>query len=302
MFGTFFSIIFSFERIEAAIIGRAVFFEPLTDISPESFLLPSIIYNYIIGIVISIVSILMLKKYFERRARPTLYLSLAYLSISIAVLTNTIGLTLELLSQLIPDMALFFVPYTPADSDLPIDLATTLFAISNIFLLYFISNIFSNAKLFAKFGNKFNILFVIITLIFCIVRMWTGISIFIMKVEIVQVTPTITAYANQWRILLFIILVIISLMVYSILIQSAISEAGRIDKKLHRRGFYLIAVSGILDISTWVFFIVDTIIFGITGIAITIYNYLAWTCAIIASFSAYLGYLLPNFLRKRWSD
>ena len=86
--------------------------------------------------------------------------------------------------------------------------------------------------------------------------------------------------------------------------RSALKEAGKAEEKLSRVGFRVIAAGQILNIMVLVFFVCDAVLILIdqSGSGYSFFIYLAWSSALAATILFYLGYVMPDWFKKRLTE
>ena len=93
--------------------------------------------------------------------------------------------------------------------------------------------------------------------------------------------------------------IVISVYIFTTLAVYSFREAKHTQQKIPKAGFRLIGSYGIFVDLVFVFFILDLIIGTINESGYTAFYYLAWTSGGISVFFAYLGYVMPNWLKNR---
>jgi len=80
----------------------------------------------------------------------------------------------------------------------------------------------------------------------------------------------------------------------------AFNESKKATKNLIKKGSQYIGFSGISMSLINIFFVIDELIVPGFGGAFSIFYYLAWICAILSEIFVYIGFILPDWIRKRW--
>ncbi len=120
-----------------------------------------------------------------------------------------------------------------------------------------------------------------------------------MGMLIVNLSFSEEAYSNIliyliWHILMSLY-IFISLAVYSF------KEAKKSDEKIPKTGFRMIGYYGVFVALVFILFITDLVVGMIADSGYTPFYYMAWISGAISSSFAYLGYVMPDWLKKRIS-
>jgi hypothetical protein len=87
----------------------------------------------------------------------------------------------------------------------------------------------------------------------------------------------------------------LGLVTQGILIYYSIKAMRLTDSKLYKRGFLLISFTAVLFILFFASYLLDSILGGWT-----IFLFVGWTLALISAIPTYVGYLLPDWFRRRY--
>ncbi|MFX1295194.1 MAG: hypothetical protein ACFFD2_10135 [Promethearchaeota archaeon] len=244
---------------------------------------PVMIMEFIVTVIVFSIGIIILRRWKERRTKPTLYLALAMFSVGSATLFAFLGLFIWFLNWIAAGF--------PADLlNTPLSEITTPIAYSCvipyvIFLFLFTIHIFSNKN--DKRAIPLIIIgAIIVTLIFHPQNYW-GLALEITDPPKIQ------------SIVLGIYL-IFNLIIYIVLFSYAYKESRRTEDEIMKKGFFVIALGQIANMFVFIFFLTDSIYSTLnpTFTGYSIFIYLAWISAMIAAILFYVGYILPNWFRK----
>jgi hypothetical protein len=230
----------------------------------------SVIIEPIVAIAISVTGIQLIRKYFQRKNTATLYLALAIICYSLAIWFSATGKILDYYSNVTQE--------EHSNTDFTIAIAYCFTALANIFSMGFIALIFreENNQLPLVFGTL------------------NGITIGLILSKV--------SFSNETydRIFPFLIYhILISTITYTMLIRSSFDEANKTEDKIPKTGFKLIGYYGVFIILVFVFFIFDLVWGMIRGHGFTPFYYIGWSSGAVASFFAYFGYVMPDWLKKR---
>ncbi len=235
----------------------------------------ALLYENAVAIWISVLAILAYTKYRKKRNPSTKFLAYSLIMLALSILTTGIG-----------KIIMFYAPFTPQEMNITgftILLGYVFSAASNIFAAKFIQIIFkdekSNFAFFASIVNGMTMGFIISKLIDP------------------EVAFSTTAYNKILPGLVWHIA--ITAVTYSTLIMTSRREAKLGDTKLFRTGFILISYYGVSYLMVFVFFVADLIYGTARGQGYTIFYYLGWTSAAISVGLGYLGYIMPEWFRRR---
>lgn len=253
------------------------------DIFTPELHLVAMVFELIASLAILFIAIKIFKRYRERETTATLYLAIALFSISAAAFFAFTGLASWLGSWVAAD----FAPTTSPEYynySLPIGY---FFVIPyDIFLILFTIHIFLDKD------NKKVIPFLICGIII-------GVLLFLptnyFGVDPEPSDPTST------RIIILGLFLLYNAIVYILLTYFAFRESKRTEQEIYRRGFQAIGIGFVANLLVFVFFLIDSILilFEPGSPGYSIFVDLAWICGFVAAFCFYIGYILPDWFRKR---
>ncbi|NHI94050.1 MAG: hypothetical protein EAX96_16290 [Candidatus Lokiarchaeota archaeon] len=244
--------------------------------------IPIMSFELITAIILIILGTAIFIRWIDRRTRPTLYLSLALFSITIAVFIVFTGLFSWFLTWIISGMG---AVYSPDLYVFSLPLGYSFVVGYDIFLLLFTIHIFSD-KNEKKVIPVAIIGAILIILLFLPTNYWG--------------TNESLGDPVSIRTLTLGLFLVYNMVIYIILTNYAFREAKHADKKVTRRAFQAIGIGQILNILIFIMFLGDAILLLLdpSSPGYSIFVYFAWTFALVATFLFYLGYILPNWFKK----
>lgn len=238
------------------------------------------------GIFLIFINILTFRRYLERKRTATLYLSLAIFSMMIAVLISSIGRLVAFLGN--PFLQHYYgIQYVPF---VWIPLALAVNIVGDMLFLLFSSAVFYNNN------EKFNLISII-----------SGAAILVLAIFLVP-SPALNPVDHQPGVLYTILFYIFWSLcgVYSmgtgLLITYSALKMSRKDRPLlEKRGLQIISLFGIFLSLFNIMWVIEA--FGrypLIGGNFSPFFFIGWIFAHTGVFFIYLGFVLPNWLRKRW--
>ncbi len=225
----------------------------------------ALIIESIVSISSLTIGIMTFLKWQQRKRKATLFLSLAMLSYSLAIILVNIGHYLDFFSSQYPAI-------TYADVGLTLSFVFFLFA--NVLTRLFIQMVFVDE---IKLG--FLVFFGVVH----------GLTIGLLLSN-VSTEPE----SFESNLIYLIMGVLLLLIVNSQLIFFAFKEMQKNEKKLPKIGFLLIGFFGIFIILVFIFIVADVI----APNPFSIFYYLSMFTAILAIVFAYLGYIMPDWFKN----
>ncbi|MHA1143300.1 MAG: hypothetical protein ACTSRW_01040 [Candidatus Helarchaeota archaeon] len=243
---------------------------------------PIMIVELIISIMFFALSFIILNKWRERRTVATLYLSLALFALSAAIFIAFTGLASWYFTWV---LALYsYVPST-IYYRMSLPLGYTLVIVYDAFLFLFTIQIFLGGR--QKLAIPVLIIGVLLIMLLFLPNNYYG-------VERLPTDPPSIRTIVQGLYLLY------NVAIFGILGLKSYKASRDAGEKVSRVGFQTIAMSQVINISIFVFFLMDAIVILLIPFSpgYSFFIYLAWIFAFIAGFFVYLGYILPPWFRK----
>lgn len=236
------------------------------DLIPQA--LGVIIYEmFILGLLLA-VGIILVYRYYKKRIVNILILAICILIFSVAPLFHTI------------DILYFSVTPPWTNTLFGYNLAFAFSAYGNIVLALFFLRIYQKEHV-----NLIVLIYAIPNIINTSLLIYTSV--------LMALTLTIID-----QLVYLAIHLVLAMILYIYMIRAAVKSSQKEVTLKVRRGFQLIASFGLFLLLTFVFFILDKI----SGTNYTPWVYVGWTCAAIGAIIAYLGYIMPDWLKKRWEE
>lgn len=249
-------------------------------------------YEWITFSVLIIVGTILVYRYFKKRDNNILILAICIYLFSIAPIMQSFDI--------------FFFNYSPTwgVTSLGYNMAFTMSAYANIMLALFFLRIYSKERANLIVGiyalpNIVNTTFLINSSIersSSIIRP----LLFYPNVTILDYVGVELSYPDTTRIVYLLVHLILAMGLY-IYIISAANKSSKKDVTLKvKRGFQLIAIFSLCLLLAFTFFILDFIWGSFLSVWYSPWLYIGWTIAIVGAIMAYLGYIMPDWLKKRW--
>ncbi|MBN1329793.1 MAG: hypothetical protein JXA54_09995 [Candidatus Heimdallarchaeota archaeon] len=247
-------------------------------------LLMAIVTEGIVLLSVSFVVLFLYIKYTQRKKSAALALAVAFTFYNIAIVCLFTFRILAYLQEIgtLSDYYGF--------SEIGISLGYGFSALSNIFIVIFVSIIFSRAPIFRRSR-------VIVPLIPAALN---GVTIGLLIGNAITNWPTPTYDLGPT-----IYHLVLTFIAFISLIRFTVPSYKAATLKWEKAGFQFIIVSGVFGILVYLSFVVDVILGDITGIfpnGYTPFFFFAYVCAILMCNFAYLGYSMPNAVRKWFKE
>ncbi len=255
---------------------------------PQDPKLGSIIILGFVLLAVFTVVIMLFMKYFDRRKEPALTLALTFLFWGISGILVFLGFILHYINM--PQLAgeIQYARYG-------INLGYLFSAASNIFMVLFISQIFSQAPMFRRTKKTIPLVNAILN------GITIGLIINTLSLSLDAVDPT-ELYNPQYPIAQTIYHLLLTFFSFTLLLALSFKERKEATLRWERAGFTFIILYGFSGIMIYVMFVLDLIfpLFfkEIFGRGYTVFNYFGWVFAILMSTFAYLGYAMPTRIRN----
>ncbi len=231
------------------------------------------IFIYYIGLIVFsiIMTILMIKKWRERKVSPPLYLSIVFILLTIALTTLTVGLGEAVITGFFKEIYRFSLPF-----------AYSMIIIADIFLFVF-------AEVITSRGKKALVPSIVFGLIIIIVLFlpwnWWG------------VPPE--DFAGQLNIRLYSTLAVIlySYTVYIFIAGFCRKARKQTEDAKSKAGLTLLFLSMISMIGFFLMFVFDTILITFADHpGYSVFVYIAWIFAALFYVFSYLSLIMPKWL------
>ncbi|NPE09837.1 MAG: hypothetical protein GNW80_16275 [Asgard group archaeon] len=250
-------------------------------------LLVAVITEGIVLVFVMFVVTMLYVKYFNRRRRTALALAIAFTFWDIAIIFLFV---FRLLEYLVIN-GLLLNPNGREYGDIGVMLGYSFSALSNIFILIFVSLIFSQSAMFKRTG-------MMVPLIFAALN---GITIGILIGGGIRLWP-----APEYTLAPTLYHLFLTFMSFIALIVFTRQPLRYATLRWEKAGFRFIILSGVFGILIYLSFALD-FLFGDNALGIisggyTPFFFMAYVFAIIMCSLAYLGFTMPDFVRRRFKE
>lgn len=234
------------------------------------------IFFYYIGLIVFsiVMTVLMIKKWRERKVNPPLYLSIVFVLLTVALIALTIGLGEAIATGYFKEIYRISLP-----------LAYSMIVIADIFLFVFAEEITSKGK---RAFLPLIIFGVVIIVVLFLPWNWWG------------VPPE--DYVGQLNIRLYSTLSVIlySYIVYIFISLFCLKARKQTQDAKAKVGLTLLFLSMISMIAFFLMFVFDTLLITLTGHpGYSEFVYIAWIFAILFFVFTYLSLIMPKWLVDR---
>ncbi len=248
----------------------------------EAVVIFAFIFELVGALILMIISYFVLKRYLEFRSSSTLYLLLGILMLGISVFISSMGRLVALMEGI--TIAYHGFQYTPF---VWIALALSLNVIADIFLVQFANHVFYDG------GRKLTLIALVL-----------GAVIFALVMMLIP-TPELTGgIPSQSYVDLFTMIwmaqALFTFLTGALITYAAFKSAKKGETLVEKRGMQLLGLLGISLALTNIMFIIDELSTIEFGGNFSIFYYLGWIIAHTGIICAYLGFILPEWLKKRW--
>ena len=160
-------------------------------------------------------------------------------------------------------------------------------ALSNVYMIYFVEEIFGIKRFKTK---PYRIFFIILAILMVLPNNYYG-----------YLPDTKVGFGPSIRMITSGAFIASSALLHLYIAWRTIRISRRIEDDYGRKGLLFIGLSQIAMILVYIFMIIDTMIFLFTDAAAgySIYITLAWTMILVVITFLYLGFILPGWLKKR---
>lgn len=168
-----------------------------------------------------------------------------------------------------------------------IALALCINVIADIFLLQFANHVFYDG------GKKLAILTVVLGAIVL------GLVVMLIPTPVLIGGEPLQAYVDMFQMIWFA-QALFTFFTGALITFAAFKSAKKGETLVEKRGIQLLGMLGISLAMTNIMFIIDELITPYFGGNFSVFYYLGWIIAHIGIICAYLGFILPEWLKKRW--
>ncbi len=234
------------------------------------------IFFYYIGLIVFsiVMTVLMIKKWRERKVKAPLYLSIVFVLLTVALISLTIGLAEAIATGFFKEIYRISLP-----------LAYFMIIIGDIFLFVFAEEITSKGK---RAFVPLIIFGVVISIVLFLPWNWWG------------VPPE--DYAGQLNIRLYSTLSVIffSYIIYIFISVFCLKARKQTQDAKAKTGLTLLFLSMICMIAFFLMFVFDTLLITLTDHpGYSEFVYIAWIFAILFFIFIYLSLIMPKWLLER---
>ena len=237
------------------------------------------VYEFIILVLMSILLILILRRYLERKHQLTLYLFLIFLSFAFGILFSCISKFLVIFSdiQYIKDINTPTDPGT-VESWFVLRIVDFRFSFIAVTIAIYFSYVFK-VKIFQAEG--YNPIHRIIIIAFGIWTIFFNLFIYVAGSQLLMTLAFISPFVYMF-------------MVYFPFMKCSINSCIETDDPVFKKAFLSLTIMCIGFMAIFFLFTVDRVLIMLGSPRFTIFYFLAWASALIAMFGAYLGYIRPK--------
>ena len=240
----------------------------------------------IVLLFVTFVVLMLYVRYIRRRRNAALALAVAFSFWDIAIICLFVMRLLSYLSEsgrVVFGTDLVF-------SELGISLGYAFSALSNVFIFLFVSIVFQQSQIFRKMG-MFPVIFV---------GALNGITVGMLISNAIITWP-----APEYALEPTIYHLLLTFLSFIALIGFTRQPLQQATTRWQKAGFKFIITSGVLGILIYLSFTIDVTIQQIwpeTFTGYTVFFFLAYVFAIIMCSFAYLGYVMPDFVRNFYKE
>lgn len=230
-------------------------------------------------------------QYFNRRRSAALLIAVAFTFWGLAAIATFVGALL----QYVYYNETGFIEGAFQYSRYGINIGYAFSALSNIFIIYFASEIFSQSRFFRATKKTIPIIHSLLN----------GVTVgFIINVLVTSLNPSSDIYYNPaYPLGMTIYHLILTVIAFIILLMFSNNAKKKAVLKWEKAGFNFIMWTAITAQLVYAFFVIDLLVQQIWtetfGSGYTHFNNLGWLTAAIMVNLAYIGFFMPNWLRER---
>jgi hypothetical protein len=258
-----------------------------------------VIYEIFMAVLLLAFGVVFAVRYRERKRAAIKYLALTYIMFTFGALFAAYGhliytkyWSLILMDYLLPSILTgYFVPFEFGRIFLIFDWLNTqlVYNLEGYFLLLVYQ--WSASLIAAAIGHLFIYLFTL-EAFKEVKRKYVAPYIIFLGVVISSLLINIENITTNWALAFALGLVTQGLLIYY-----AIKAMRLTDSKLYKRGFLLVSFTAVLFILFFASYLIDSVTGGWT-----IFLFVGWTLALISAVPTYIGYLLPDWFRRRYEQ
>jgi len=250
-------------------------------VSDNTKILLATITEGIVLLFVTFIVIMLYVRYIKRKKPAALTLAVAFTFWEIA---NICLFVMRLLTYL---KLTGYIVSSIDFAGVGINLGYIFSAISNVLIMTFVAIVFSQSPMFRRSGMFIPFAYAI----------FNGVTIGLLIAATIREWPT-PLYSIETTIYhLFL-----TIMVFASLIVFTIRPIRRAQMKWEKAGFGFIIASGVTGILIFVSFAVDVVLGDIQDKSYTIFFFIAYVFAVLMIVFAYLGYVMPNFVRNWFKE
>jgi hypothetical protein len=209
-------------------------------------------------------------RYFERKSKVTLYLMIGLFAMSLAALTSAFGKYLQYSLDIDPTQVSY--------DNLTITIAYVFLTVSNIVYAMILQEFYleedSQSPIYLNIINA-----LIIGLILAELRLAPGLY------------EDVTVY--------LLIFMLVTAIIHMRIIRHSRREAKNTDEKVAKTGYKLISYFSATVVVILIFFIIDLLWGTARGYGYTVFYYLAWILVVFTGIFGFLGFIMPEWFKKR---
>lgn len=255
-----------------------------------------VIYEILMAVLLFAFGVVFAVRYRERKRAAIKYLALTYIMFTFGALFAAYGhliytkyWALILMDYLLPYMLTgFFVPFELGRIVLLFDRITlTLVYYLEGYPLFLVYQ-WSAALIAAMIGHLFIFLFTL-EAFKEVKKRYVAPYIVFLGVVIAFLL------GNEYITFNWFLAFVLGLITQGLLIYYAIKAMRITDSKLYKRGFLLVSFTAVLFILFFLSYLIDSVTGGWS-----IFLFVGWTLALVSAVPTYIGYLLPDWFRRRY--
>lgn len=256
-----------------------------------------VVYEILMAILLLGFSVLFAQRYREKQRKAIKYLALTYFMFTLGALMAAYGHLIYTKYWGLILMDYTIIPYLLTGYPIPLDMQRVLLIFDQTttsIILHFegyptlLVYQWSAALIPAAIGHLFIYLFTLEAFKEVKIKYVVPYLIF-MGVVIAFLIGNIYITINWFLIFM------LGLVTQGLLIYYSIKAMRITDSKVYKRGFLLVSFTAVLFILFFLSYLLDSVLGGWT-----IFLFVGWTLVMISATPTYIGYILPDWFRKRY--